>query len=146
MTKHGRGMLKNGANVSGTLKMPKGQTLIDEAHARLKADMNEFRSGGARDGDVIVLEDGLEFERMALTAEDAQWIEARKFSRSDIAMFFGVPPHMIGDTDKSTSWGTGIEAQTQGFRSEEHTAELQSLMRISYAVICMKQKKQQLPH
>ena len=30
-------------------------------------------------------------------------------------MFFGVPPHMIGDTEKSTSWGTGIEQQTQGF-------------------------------
>ncbi|WP_423208818.1 phage portal protein [Paracoccus yeei] len=49
------------------------------------------------------------------TAEDAQWIESRKFTRADIAMFFGVPPHMIGDTEKSTSWGTGIEQQSIGF-------------------------------
>src|SRR5690606_30740747 len=40
---------------------------------------------------------------------------SRKFSRTDIAMFLGVPPHMIGDTEKNTSWGTGIESQTQGF-------------------------------
>jgi phage portal protein BeeE len=33
----------------------------------------------------------------------------------EIAMYFGVPPHMLGDTEKSTSWGTGIEQQTQGF-------------------------------
>ena len=50
-----------------------------------------------------------------MTAEDAQWIEGRKFSRTDIAMFFGVPPHMIGDTEKSTSWGSGIEQQSIGF-------------------------------
>lgn len=39
----------------------------------------------------------------------------RKFQRSEIAMWFRVPPHMIGDTEKSTSWGTGIEQQTLGF-------------------------------
>lgn len=46
----------------------------------------------------------MDYARIAMTAEDAQWLEARKFSRTDIAMFFGVPPHMIGDTEKSTSW------------------------------------------
>lgn len=115
MTSHGRAMFKNGASVANAFKMPKGSTLTDEQHERLKADANEFREGGARQGGTIILEDGMEFQQIGLTAEDAQWIEGRKFSRSDIAMFFGVPPHMIGDTDKSTSWGTGIEAQTQGF-------------------------------
>src|SRR3546814_2575776 len=36
------------------------------------------------------------------------------------------------------------EAQVAGFRSEEHTSELQSLMRISYAVFCLKKKKNKL--
>ena len=65
----------------------------------------------------------MKYERMALSAEDAQWIESRKFSRTDIAMFFGVPPHMIGDTEKATSWGSGIEQQSIGFVSytlEDH--------------------------
>lgn len=39
----------------------------------------------------------------------------RKFSITDIARWFGVPPHMIGDVERSTSWGTGIEAQSIGF-------------------------------
>lgn len=115
MTGHGRATFKNGANVSGALKMPKGSSLDEAQVERLRANMDEYRQGGAREGKVIILEDGLEFQQIAMTAEDAQWIEGRKFSRGDIAMFFGVPPHMIGDTEKSTSWGTGIETQTQGF-------------------------------
>ncbi len=115
MERHGSTVFKNGANVSGALEMPEGRTLDPEQSANLRAEFDEFRSGGNRDGKVIVLEDGLKFHQMALNSEDAQWLEGRRFSRSDIAMFFGVPPHMIGDTDKSTSWGTGIEAQSQGF-------------------------------
>ena len=115
MEQHGGATFRNGANVSGALKMPAGRTLTDEQIDRLRADFDDYRSGGNKEGRSIILEDGLEYQQMALSAEDAQWIEARKFSRSDIAMFYGVPPHMIGDTEKSTSWGTGIEAQTQGF-------------------------------
>lgn len=115
MENHGATVFRNGANVSGALKFPKGAEISAEQHERLKAEFEEFRAGGAREGRVILLEDGLEYQQMALTAEDAQWLEARKFARGDIAMFFGVPPHMIGDTDKQTSWGTGLENQSQAF-------------------------------
>lgn len=112
---HGATVFRNGANVSGAFKLPSGRTLTQEQIDHLRQQLDEYRQGGARDGKVIVLEDGLEYDQMALSAEDAQWIESRAFSRGDICMFFGVPPHMIGDTDKATSWGTGIEAQAQGF-------------------------------
>lgn len=115
MQAHGATVFANGANVSGAFKLPTGRTLTKEQSDSLRGQLDEYRSGGARDGKVIVLEDGLEFSQMALSAEDSQWIEGRKFSRGDIAMFFGVPPHMIGDTDKATSWGTGLETQGQGF-------------------------------
>jgi HK97 family phage portal protein len=115
MQAHGATTFANGANVTGAFKLPAGRVLADEQKDSLRNQLDEYRSGGARDGKVIILEDGLEFERMALTAEDTQWIDARKFSRGDIAMFFGVPPHMIGDTDKGTSWGTGLETQGQAF-------------------------------
>lgn len=115
MQAHGSSVFANGANVSGAFKLPKGHTLTEQQTDMLRAQLEEFRAGGARDGKTIILEDGLEYQQMAMTAEDAQWIEARKFSRGEIAMFFGVPPHMIGDTEKSTSWGTGIESQAQGF-------------------------------
>lgn len=112
---HGSAMFRNSAQIAGAFKLPAGKTLGQDQHQQLKADLDEFRQGGAREGKVILLEDGLEYQQLGMTSEDAQWIEARKFSRGDIAMFFGVPPHMIGDTEKATSWGTGLETQGQGF-------------------------------
>jgi HK97 family phage portal protein len=47
--------------------------------------------------------------------EDAQLIETRKYEKADICTAFGVPPIMIGDNEKTTSWGTGIEQITIGF-------------------------------
>jgi HK97 family phage portal protein len=113
MEDHGANTFRNGARVSGVLKHPK--KLDDSTIARLRSSLDDFRSGGEREGKSLILEEGMDYAAMAMTAEDAQWIESRKFSRTDIAMFFGVPPHMIGDTEKSTSWGTGIEQQSIGF-------------------------------
>lgn len=113
MTDHGAAMFRNGARPSGVLSHPGkiGKPGVD----LLRDSLEQFRSGAERDSKVMILEEGMKFESMAMTSVDAQWIESRRFTRTDIAMFFGVPPHMIGDTEKSTSWGTGIEQQTQGF-------------------------------
>jgi HK97 family phage portal protein len=113
MENHGATIFKNGARASIVLKHP--GTLGPEGQAFLKASLDDYRQGGESEGKALILEEGMEAAPLAMTAEDAQWIESRKFSRTDIAMFFGVPPHMIGDTEKSTSWGTGIDSQTQGF-------------------------------
>lgn len=113
MEEHGATVFKNGARVSVVLKHP-GQ-LGKEGLEFLKSSLDDYRSGGESEGKALILEEGMGVERLAMTSEDAQWIESRKFTRGDIAMFFGVPPHMIGDTEKSTSWGTGIDSQTQGF-------------------------------
>lgn len=113
MEDHGASTFKNGARVSAALSHP-GKLGI-EGQAMLRASLDEFRAGGDREGKALILEEAMTYTPMAMTAEDAQWIESRKFSRTDIAMFFGVPPHMIGDTEKSTSWGSGIDSQTQGF-------------------------------
>jgi len=113
MENHGATVFKNGARVSVVLKHP--NKLGKEGLENLRASLDEYRAGGESDGKALILEEGMETSPLAMTSEDAQWIESRKFSRSDIAMFFGVPPHMIGDTEKSTSWGTGIDSQTQGF-------------------------------
>ncbi|HEV7283309.1 MAG TPA: phage portal protein, partial [Kaistia sp.] len=113
MEDHGATTFRNGAKVSGILKHP--GKLGDAGIQRLRDSLEDFRSGGEKEGKSLILEEGMDYTRMAMTAEDAQWIESRKFSRTDIAMFFGVPPHMIGDTEKSTSWGTGIEQQSIGF-------------------------------
>ena len=113
MESHGATVFKNGARVSVVLKHP--GKLGKEGLEFLRASLDDYRAGGESEGKALILEEGMDTSPLAMTAEDAQWIESRKFSRSDIAMFFGVPPHMIGDTEKSTSWGTGIDSQTQGF-------------------------------
>lgn len=113
MENHGAVVFKNGARVSIVLKHP--AKLGKEGQENLRASLDEYRSGGESEGKALILEEGMDTAPLAMTAEDAQWIESRRFSRTDICMFFGVPPHMIGDTEKSTSWGTGIEQQTQGF-------------------------------
>lgn len=63
----------------------------------------------------LVLTEGLTAEKISLTAEDAQLLDARKFQVVDIARAFGVPPHMIGETSASTSWGSGIEQMGRAF-------------------------------
>ncbi len=62
-----------------------------------------------------ILTGGGEVKALSLNPEDAQLIETRNFQAADIARFYGVPPHMIGLTDKATSWGSGIEQQGIGF-------------------------------
>ena len=63
----------------------------------------------------LVLTEGVTAKEISLNAEDSQLLEARKFQVVDIARAFGVPPHMIGETSASTSWGSGIEAMSRAF-------------------------------
>lgn len=62
-----------------------------------------------------VLSGGLKYAPIAISPEESQFLQTRSFQRGEIAMLFGIPPHMIGDTQKSTSWGSGIEQQSIGF-------------------------------
>jgi len=110
---HGAKTFKNAARPSIVLKHP--GKLGREGLEFLKSSLDQYRQGGDDEGNALILEEGMETHNLSMTAQDAQWIESRRFSRTDIAMFFGVPPHMIGDTEKSTSWGTGIEQQSIGF-------------------------------
>lgn len=62
-----------------------------------------------------VMSGGIKWQAVTITPEESQFLETRKFQRSEIAMWFRIPSHMISDTDKATSWGTGIEEMTLGF-------------------------------
>lgn len=113
MERHGATLFKNSARPSVVLSHPK--QVGKEAMTNLKESLDEYRQGGDSEGKALILEEGMTMTNLTMGALDAQWIEARKFSRTDIAMFFGVPPFMLGDTEKSTSWGSGIEQQTLAF-------------------------------
>ncbi|MDF1506351.1 phage portal protein, partial [Roseisolibacter sp. H3M3-2] len=64
----------------------------------------------------LLLENGAKWEKASVTAKDAQLLELLQYSAVDVARIFGCPPHMIGETSAATSWGTGIEQMTIGFR------------------------------
>lgn len=113
MERHGAETFRNAARPSAVLKHP--TQLGAEGRENLKASLDEYRSGGAAEGRALILEEGMDITPFSITAQDAQFIESRGFSRNDIFMFFGVPPHMAGVTEKVTSWGSGIEQQGIGF-------------------------------
>lgn len=100
--------------IAGLVFTKSGGELSDEAFGRLRDQLTD-REGVAGAKKALILEDDLKVDGSLMSAEDLQFIETRGFTRSDVGMFFGVPPHMYGDTEKSTSWGTGIEGQRDGF-------------------------------
>lgn len=91
------------------------QRLTEPVAKRIKQSWDEAHMGPRNARRTAVLEEGMTIHPVTVNAKDAQFIESRQFSRAEIAGMFHVPPHLIGDIDKSTSWGTGIEQQTLGF-------------------------------
>lgn len=85
---------------------------LDQAQAdALKARWRAKVSGVQAAHDIAVLDDGAKFQPVSINPKDAQWLESRRFSVADQARWLGLPPHMLGDVERSTSWGTGIEQQ-----------------------------------
>jgi len=108
----GARLMRNGQFTGGNYEHP--AKLSNEAYERLKASIAE-KSGAGAAGESRILEEGMTFNAVSMSAKDLQFLEQRDFQRYDIAMFFGVPPHMLGATEKQTSWGSGIEQQGIGF-------------------------------
>ena len=79
----------------------------------LKASLLARLGNGGRGP--LILDGGLEPAQLSVNSKDAEILSTRLFTVEDICRFFGVPPHMVGHTDKTTSWGSGIESQGIGF-------------------------------
>lgn len=62
-----------------------------------------------------ILEGGIKFRGLSMSAKDAQMLELLSFEVEEICRWFRIPPFMVGHTSKSTSWGTGLEQQNLGF-------------------------------
>lgn len=73
------------------------------------------QSGGDADDEVIILEDEADWVDLGVSPDKAQALESRRFTRGEMAGLFHIPPHLVGDVDKATSWGTGIEELNIGF-------------------------------
>jgi len=80
-----------------------------------RADFKANLAESVRKGEVPLLEGGTEIGNVGMNAEEVQLLESRGFSVEEICRWFRVPPWMVGHTEKSSSWGTGIEQQMIGF-------------------------------
>ncbi len=96
---HGSSLFKNGASPFGGFKT-QGE-LTDEQFNRLKTELETYQGSG-NSFKPLILEGGLEWVQVSITPEDAQFLETRKYQRSEIAGIFRVPPHMIGDLERAT--------------------------------------------
>ena len=76
----------------------------------------ENYQGSTNAGTPFLAHSGMKIKELQISPEDAQMLQSRAFGVEEICRFFGVPPFMIGHTEKSTSWGTGLEQQTLGFQ------------------------------
>lgn len=102
-----------GLNAPGVIEVP--DDLTDDQVRQLKDDFKS-RNAGLRNMHVPpVLTGGATYKTTIISPEQAQFLEQRKFSVAEVARWFRVPPHMVGDMEKSTSWGSGIEQQGIAF-------------------------------
>lgn len=105
----GSKLYTNGMRHQGILKM--SGVLSVEQRPQAKANiLDPIVQGGSG-----ILEGGMEFQQLSMSARDAQMLETMSFQIEEICRWFRVPPFMIGHTQKSTSWGTGLEQQNIGF-------------------------------
>lgn len=108
---YGARYFSNAVRPSGVLQHP--AKLSPEAAKKLRESWEETYTGIEKAHRVVVLEEGMEWKSTGLTNEQAQFLESRKFQRSEIASWFRVPPHMIGDLEKATF--SNIEQQALDF-------------------------------
>lgn len=102
----------NGAMVSGLIT-PEADITEDEAK-ELKSHIRSKMQGEANAGDIAFINRSLKFTPLQLSAEDAQFLESRQFQVEEISRWFGVPPHLLSQTEKQTSWGAGVSEQNRG--------------------------------
>lgn len=104
--------LQNSARPDFALKTT--GNLTDQQFDQLKERLSEHL-GPQNSGRPMILEGGLDIKELTMPLEEMQLLETRKFQVEEIARAFNVPPFMIGHTEKTSSWGTGVEAMGAGF-------------------------------
>lgn len=108
-------MFGNGAMISG-LVTPAGDDDITEAEAKvIKEGLDRKVAGWENASTIAVFNKSLKFQPWTLSAEDAQFIQSRQFQIEEICRWYGLQPFQLGQTEKQSSWGTGVAEQNRGF-------------------------------
>ena len=106
---YGASFFANGANPGGVLEHPG----VVKDPKKIRDSWNQVYQGSSNAHRIAVLEEGMKFQQIGIPPEQAQFLETRKFQINEIARLFRIPPHMIGDLEKSSF--SNIEQQSLEF-------------------------------
>jgi HK97 family phage portal protein len=106
---YGASFFANGANPGGVLEHP--GVLKDTK--KVRDSWNEVYRGTTKAHKVAVLEEGMKYQQIGIPPEEAQFLQTRKFQINEIARLYRIPPHMVGDLEKSSF--SNIEQQSLEF-------------------------------
>lgn len=112
MTDFGAKTFGQGTNPSGILMHP--GRLREQSEESIKEKFKKQYEGLSNSHRLMLLEEGMKFERVGLPPEDAQYLQSRQFNVIEICRIYSVPPFMIQETEKATSFGSGIEEMNLG--------------------------------
>jgi HK97 family phage portal protein len=124
---HGAVLFRQGGQVSGIIKHP--GRLGKEASDNIAQSWRDVHSGVQNAHKVAILEEGMTFDKIAITNEDAQFLQTRQFQVGDICRLYRVPPNKVGDYGRAT-FGN-VEQQQLQYKDdclEPHTDQLADLM------------------
>ncbi|MDD3194110.1 MAG: phage portal protein [Oscillospiraceae bacterium] len=106
---YGASFFANGANPGGVLEHPG----ILKDPAKVRDSWNSVYQGSGNAHRIAVLEEGMKYQQIGIPPEEAQFLETRKFQINEIARLYRIPPHMVGDLEKSSF--SNIEQQSLEF-------------------------------
>jgi HK97 family phage portal protein len=101
--------MANRAHISGVLTTD--QKLTKDAADRMAKDWKDKKAGLANAGQIVVLEQNLKYQPIAMTANDLQIISQRTFQLQEVARIWRIPLHMLGDLTRSTNNNIGQQSQ-----------------------------------
>lgn len=111
--KFGSELFGKGAHMTGIVTVPQD---LDRTRARQMKEAFEASHSGLHNAHSVgILSGGAAWQSISISPEDAQFLGTRAAQNLDVAMLYGIPPHMLSQVDKTTSWGSGIEQQSLGF-------------------------------
>lgn len=106
---YGASFFANGANPGGVLEHPG----ILKDPSKVRESWNSVYRGTNNAHKIAVLEEGMKYQQIGIPPEEAQFLETRKFQVNEIARLYRIPPHMVGDLEKSSF--SNIEQQSLEF-------------------------------
>ena len=111
--KHAESFYARGTTSKVVLTYP---NKLNETQKNFIREQFQIKYGGVDNAGVpLVMGEGGTVQTISINAKDAQLLESRQYQLAEIARAFGVPPFMIGSTEKTTSWGSGVSEMSQGF-------------------------------